>query len=426
MTIHVVTAGQTLAAIAAQYGVDASFIAGWNGLRDPDRLAVGQSLLILTPTETYTVRPGDTLYSISARTGVPLRRIWQLNPQLSGDTALQPGQRLSLSIAEQPTLGRREVFGYAYPFVREQTLRQLLPYATDLMPFTYGISQDGTLVSLDDERLIALAQEYGVRPMMHLSTITESGGFSSERAQLAVQTAEARQRLIDAVIETMQRKGYRGVDVDFEYIEGRFAQDYATFVSQLRERVNALGGEVFVALAPKTAIDQRGLLYEGHDYASLGAAADAVLLMTYEWGYTYSPPMAVAPIGNVRRVVEFALNQMPAEKIFLGFPNYGYDWTLPYTRGTRARVIGNDQAIELAVRYGAEIQFDEQAQTPYFRYFAQDGTEHEVWFEDVRSALAKYRLVEEYGLRGVGFWNFMRPFAAGFTLLSVLADIVRF
>ena len=425
MTIHVVTPGQSLAAISGTYGVPAEFLAAWNGLKEPDRLAVGQSLLVLTPTEVYTVQLGDTLFSVAARAGVGVRRLYQLNPQLGGLPTLIPGQRLCLSIAEEPDLGPREAFGYAYPFVNEATLRGILPCATDLMPFTYGISDIGGLVPLNDDALLALADEYAVRPMLHLSTITESGTFSSQRAEQAVSTAAARQRLIEAAVQTMTQKGYRGVDVDFEYIEGQFAQDYATFVAELRTQVNALGGEVFAALAPKTAVDQRGLLYEGHDYASLGAAADAVLLMTYEWGYSFSPPMAVAPIDAVRRVVSFAVNQIRADKIFLGFPAYGYDWTLPYERSRRARVIGCDEAVQLALRHGAEIQFDERAQTPFFRYRAQDGTEHECWFEDARSAMAKYDLLAEFGLRGVGFWNYMRPFAAGYTLLAARAVITQ-
>ena len=60
--------------------------------------------------------------------------------------------------------------------------------------------------------------------------------------------------------------------------------------------------------------------------------------------------MAVAPVGAVRRVVEFALTQMDAAKILLGFPNYAYDWTLPFTAGaTRAQSIGNEAAPLLAV-----------------------------------------------------------------------------
>ena len=119
-----------------------------------------------------------------------------------------------------------------------------------------------------------------------------------------------------------------------------------------------------------------------------------------------------------------ALTQMDAAKILLGFPNYAYDWTLPFTAGaTRAQSIGNEAAPLLAAQYGAEIQFDEQAQTPYFTYLDEAGQPHEVWFEDARSALAKFGLLTEYGLLGLGYWNFMRPFAAGFSLQNYLFSI---
>ena len=45
---------------------------------------------------------------------------------------------------------------------------------------------------------------------------------------------------------------------------------------------------------------------------------------------------------------------------------------------------------------------------------------HEVWFEDVRSSEAKFRLVTEFGLKGLGYWNFMRPFTANFSLLNAM------
>ena len=174
-----------------------------------------------------------------------------------------------------------------------------------------------------------------------------------------------------------------------------------------------------MALAPKTSAGQRGLLYEGKDYRALGEAADHVLLMTYEWGYTYGPPMAVAPINQVRRVVEYALTEIPADKTDLGIPNYGYDWPLPYERGvTKAATIGNVQAVRIAVEQGAEIRFDELAQSPYFNYTAEDGVEHEVWFEDVRSMQAKFDLIREYGLRGCGYWQIMQWFRANWLLLQ--------
>jgi len=234
----------------------------------------------------------------------------------------------------------------------------------------------------------------------------------------------ARQRLIDTVIETMQARGYEGLDVDFEYIDPADAALYAYFLGELRPRVNALGYELYAALAPKSSADQPGVLYEGHDYGLIAQNVDAVLLMTYEWGYTYGPPMAVAPLASVRRVVDYALTEFPPEKALLGMPNYAYDWTLPFVSGSsRARLIGNEEAVRLAVREGAEIRFDTTAQTPWFSYTDAQERVHEVWFEDVRSVNAKFDLMESYNLRGLGYWNFMRPFTACFSLQNLRFEV---
>lgn len=128
--------------------------------------------------------------------------------------------------------------------------------------------------------------------------------------------------------------------------------------------------------------------------------------------------MAVAPLNQVRRVVEYALTQIPAEKIDLGIPNYGYDWPLPYEKGvTRAATINNVQAVRIAVANDARIQFDDVAQSPYFTY-TENQTAHEVWFEDVRSLSAKFDLIDEFGLRGCGYWQIMQWFRANWLLLQ--------
>lgn len=129
--------------------------------------------------------------------------------------------------------------------------------------------------------------------------------------------------------------------------------------------------------------------------------------------------MAVAPINKVRQVLDYAVTEIPPEKIFMGIPNYGYDWTLPYIRGeSRAQSISNVNAVLLAAQYGAEIKFDETAQSPYFTYFDQLGTEHIVWFEDARSIQAKLDLIKEYGFYGAGYWNIMNFFPQNWIVLE--------
>lgn len=136
--------------------------------------------------------------------------------------------------------------------------------------------------------------------------------------------------------------------------------------------------------------------------------------------------MAVAPLNKVRTVLDYGVTQINPARILMGIPNYGYDWTLPFVAGeSRAKSIGNEEAVWLAFHYGAEIQFDELAQSPWFRYWDEQGRQHEVWFEDARSIAAKLGLVEEYGLAGVSYWNLMRPFWANWQVLNQMYEVVK-
>lgn len=423
MIIHVVRPGDTLYSIAREYAVPVSQLLGDNQPPDPARLAVGQTIVVRFPQQIHTVREGQTLSGIAAQYGLTVRQLRQNNPILSDGDRIYPGQTLVIAY-RQKKAGTLSVNGYAYPFIDRALLRAALPSLTDLTPFTYGITEEGGLVEPDDAELIAAALENGVSPLMHLSTLTAQGGFSNELAGLVLNNGQIRARLVENLAAAIQNKGYRGLDVDFEFVPARDADAYAAFIRALKERLAPLGLPVIVALAPKTSADQPGLLYEGHDYAALGAAADGVLLMTYEWGYTYGPPMAVAPLPNVRAVVEYALSEIPAEKIRLGIPNYGYDWPLPFVQGqTRATSISNVYAVQLALRYNAQILFDARANAPWFRYRDEQGQEHEVWFEDARSIRAKLALIPEYGLYGAGYWNLMRPFPQNWVVLNTLYSI---
>jgi len=418
MEIHVVRPGDTLASIAEEYGVPLSLIRSDNQLPDPGRLVTGQTIVVRQPVLTYTVQPGDTFFSIAASTDLSPRELLRLNPVLRGEYTVFAGQTLVLE-DESERDGNILVTGYAYPFVDKGLLQRELPYLSGLIPFTYGIRPEGGMVELDDTSLIAAARQMGVTPVMHLSTLTEEGRFDNQLATLVLNDMQAQSALVENILYNMELRGYEVLDVDFEFVLPEDAQPYADFISRLRETLSPFGWPVIVALAPKTSADQRGLLYEGHNYRLLGEAADAVLLMTYEWGYTYGPPMAVAPLPNVRRVVEYALTEIPAEKILLGIPNYGYDWTLPFVQGeSRATSISNQYAVTLAADNGVDISYDSQAQAPFFRYRDDMGREHEVWFEDARSIRAKLSLISRYGLRGAGYWNLMRPFPQNWLVLN--------
>ncbi len=424
MTIHVVRAGESVDSIAAEYGVPPHRLAVDNEVPAGGALAVGQTLVVRFPKEVYAIEAGDTLFSIAARYGTTVRQLWRNNWELGGQDRLTAGGTLVISYFEE-RIGSGVFNGYAYPYINDELLAAELPFVSTIAPFTYGITASGGLLPLDDEEILEAAKIRGTKPVMHLSTLTEAGQFDTGRASFVLTDFEAQERLLAEVLQTVLRLGYTGVDVDFEYLPGALAEAYAGFLGRLRRLLAAQGLFLWAALAPKTSGEQRGLLYEGHDYAAVAAAVDGVLLMTYEWGYTAGPPMAVSPLPNVRAVLDYAVTEIPAGKIFLGVSNYGYDWTLPFVRGvTRAQSISNQRAIELAIEHDIAIQYDETAQAPFFHYTGAGGAVHEVWFEDARSLEAKLRLVAEYGFQGAGFWNLMRPFSQTWLTLDSLYNIL--
>ena len=414
MLIYTVKPGDSLESIAAQLGTTAERIAADNLLERPSELVVGQTLVILQPLVSYRVRSGDSLYSITRQFGTNTNTLWRNNPSLRGENEVVVGQPLNIVLPETVYGRNIESGGYVYANVSEEVLRQTLPYLTYLTIFTYGFREDGSLIEIDDERIVELARTYGVAPVMHLSSLSERGTFSTELSARLLGDEGLQTRVIDEIERVLRSKRYEALDVDFEYVDGQYAEAYVAFIRRLRERLAPLGIKVFVALAPKYEADQEGLLYEGHDYAGMGEAADGVILMTYEWGYSRGEPQAVAPIDKVRRVVEYAVSEIPREKIFLGTPNYGYDWRLPFVMGeTVARSLSNAEAVKQAWDKSALITFDETAQSPTYKYYDRENSrpvEHVVWFEDARSVAATMALIDEFSLRGFFVWNAMRFF----------------
>ncbi|MBE7005267.1 MAG: LysM peptidoglycan-binding domain-containing protein [Ruminococcaceae bacterium] len=424
MLIYITRPGDTLYSVARGYSLSPQILAGLNGLDVRVQLAVGQALVVRTPAVVHTAAPGDTLYSITRRYGTDVRTLYRNNYNLGGRGVLRAGEPVVVEYADDERLGSLEANAYAYPFIEVTLLDATLPYLSYLTPFTYGIGADGGLLPLRDGDLLSAAARYGVGTLMHLSSLTEDGGFSNDRSSLLLNSLSLQEKLLEDILETLRGKGFSGLDVDFEFVFPQERTLYADFIRRLRDALNPLGYPVLTALAPKTRGDQPGLLYEAHDYPLLGEAANAVLLMTYEWGYTYGPPMAVAPLPQVRAVLDYAVSVIPRDKILLGVPLYGYDWPLPYVRGeTRADSISPRYALELALQNRTEILYDEVAQSPYFYYTDRTGRQHAVWFEDARSIDAKLRLVSAYRLRGVGFWSLTRDMPQAWTVMNALYDV---
>lgn len=375
--------------------------------------------------EIHVVRAGESLWSIARRNNTTVDTLARIN-QLNDPARLTRGMAILVPGESSTPRGSMEVNGYAYPGMTTEVLAQTLPYLSYISPFAYSASATGALNTLDDGPMLAAVSGSATGPLMTVTNLDEvNGGFSSAVAHALFNDAQAREALVGNVIALAQSKGYFGVNFDFEYVYSYDREAYNEFLRYASERLHAQGLFMTTAVAPKSSDDQQGLLYAAHDYAAHGQYADRVIIMTYEWGYTYGQPQAVSPVNKMRTVLDYAVTRIPAGKILMGFSNYGYSWRIPWRQGEAAQAISNAAAVNLAVSTGSEVRFDEQAAAPYFFYTDAAGQQHEVWFEDARSVRARLRLVNEYGLAGISIWTINRLNRGMLALINAEASVEK-
>ena len=308
----------------------------------------------------YIVKSGDSLYSIARRYGTSAATIASING-LPDQDVLVVGQALVLPSTPSPDRPMIETNLYVewYTEVPSQTVinqvENVAAQLTYMMPFAFEVKRDGSLTEMNWGSLPEIAEANNVEAVIVLVNI-EEGAFSDTLANTIFTNEEVKQRVFKETVAEANRRGTNHIHTDFEYINPTDRDKYVSFLKEFRAFAPSF---IFSAsLAPKTSANQPGKWYEGHDYKALGEVLDFVVIMTYEWGYSGGPPMAVSPIGPVRRVLEYAITDIPAQKVMMGQNLYGYDWTLPYKVGNPfARAISAQAAVQLARDRNAAIEY---------------------------------------------------------------------
>jgi len=426
MQIHVVRQNDTLSMIARTYGTTVEDIAESNELPNANNLVIGQALVIPIIGSFYWVQSGDSLWSISRRFQISYQQLASVN-QIPVSQPLQVGFRLYIPPLPK---GRAEFNAYVEPRGTsvapqlETSAREAAPYLTYLAPFSFQALRDGSLKEPLLNNFPAIA-EANNNVLMMVITNQENDQFNDELGRILLNDIAIQDRFLNNIVETAKKYGFRDIHFDFEFLRPADREAYNQFLRKAKARFSEQGWLLSTALAPKTSAEQEGAWYEAHDYRAHGEIVDFVVIMTYEWGYSGGPAMAVSPIGPVRNVLEYAISEMPASKILMGQNLYGYDWTLPFVQGTMARALSPQQAITLAAENNVAIQYDTRSQAPFFRYTDNSGKQHEVWFEDARSIQAKFNLIKELGIRGMSYWKLGLAFPQNWLLITENFNVVK-
>lgn len=400
---------EDLAAVAARTGVTVDQLVAVNRLPDTATTS-GQALIV--PSSRYVVEPGDSLWLIHLRSGLPLDVLRRANP--GTERVIYPGRVIRIPDPERLPA---EFMGYLPITDPGVTVDSLAPWGRNLTwvaIFSYLVDETGALVPVDDAAAIRATYAAGARPLLCIANMRPGGVFDPEIARAIITDPAVRERVISGVIQAVDARGYAGVDSDIEAVPADLRDGYTDFLRELKIR---LGDRTLTAAVPPKWDELTFAYAMGHDYAALGQVLDRAFLMNYEFHWVGGPPGAIAPLPSVRRVLLYATELMPRAKLINGISTTAYDWPLPDTPATLARPWSHDAALQIAIRNQVPIQYDVTAQSPWFRYREAD-VEREVWFQDARSLLAKIRLIRDLRIRGLGVWHLGAPNSQLITLLD--------
>jgi spore germination protein YaaH len=276
------------------------------------------------------------------------------------------------------------------------------------------ITPDGKLTSIGERaKLVARLHKASARSSLVIANVGPNG-FDGPLAKKILDGEASRVHLLELILDAAMRDSFRDVELDLEAMSTKAAANYAKLTKLAVARVK--NGEVVVDVHPKTTDTHTWDGPGGHDYAALGDAGAVIRLMTYDLSTGPGvPPGPSTRATWAREVIKYARSKgIPAERLELGLPAYGYDFP-PKGKGAPIALRHAD-VMELQAKTKAEIKRDEHG-TPHFDY---DG--HQVWFDDAESIK---RLLAELAdmapeVRGVAIWGFGRADA---NLGKLLADL---
>ncbi|GAB3692383.1 glycosyl hydrolase family 18 protein [Saccharopolyspora tripterygii] len=285
-----------------------------------------------------------------------------------------------------------------------ETVRKHASELDSVSPWVYGIAPDGRITAQSSgrpEEAESLENLLTAGPEM-VPSITNHFDGDWQREPLAgiLHDPERTRGHVDALAQFARDGGYSAIDIDYEDMRAVDGPVFTRFVRELADRLHAEDRRLSVTLAPKTDDDGNSQATRAQDYRAVAEAADSVRIMAYDYHWATSDPGPAAPETWVRDVLSYALTRAPADKVVLGVPEYGYDWSGGY--GTSVSSAG---ALELARQRGIEPNWDAAGGSAWFTY-RENGVDHAVWFEDARSTAIKLRLAREYGLNAVHLWSY--------------------
>jgi spore germination protein len=419
MTVHVVGTGENLWSISQRYNVSLHTILSVNGLPSPTALVPGLALYLpdnSLPTRAYQIKAGDSLWEIAQRFNSNLSLIGTANPGMNLNQ-LHIGQIINIP---SPVKLAVRTIGFFVPSGPNLSLLDSLSNQLSYVAVVnYAFTNEGYAFSqIDDTAIVTKCRQLNMTPLLMIRNYIASG-FSAELAGGVLGNPAYRQNLVASIVNLTISRGFGGVSLDLEFIPPARRDDFTMFLQELKKQLGDL--LLNVNVHAKAADLPTNRIVGAYDYGAIGTVTDLMSVMTIDYGYPGGPPDPISPYGWVEQVIKYALTQVSPKKLLMALPLYAYDKVVT-THATQGLSVLSAQ--NKAISVGESVQFDETAKSPWFRYWSGN-EEHVVWFEDIRSYLEKYKLLDIYGLAGTTFWQISLPAPQNWAYLNRNLTIIK-
>jgi cellulose synthase/poly-beta-1,6-N-acetylglucosamine synthase-like glycosyltransferase/spore germination protein YaaH/peptidoglycan/xylan/chitin deacetylase (PgdA/CDA1 family) len=267
----------------------------------------------------------------------------------------------------------------------------------------HSITSSGRLDVEADPKLAAwmqtLQQTQNIEiPTMPLMNNSDGTNWLTDEMAAMLRSPAARQHLADQAVQYLNQTHSAGLVVDFEEIPEKSQKDFTQFVIELAENLHRSNLKLMVCLPAADWI---------YDYAGIGKASDAVILMNYDQHWRTSAAGPIAAQDWFVRNIDAILKLIPPQKLVMGIANYAYDW--PSKAGLKAHEQAKSESFQESIvtaqESEAQVQFDPDSLNPYYSYSDEHNIVHNVWMLDGVTAYNELRAAERVGVQGTAVWK---------------------
>lgn len=250
----------------------------------------------------------------------------------------------------------------------------------------YRLNQIGRLtakpdLTLDQKvRLTNARRNRKLYPLISLTNAYDGAQLLANHSRTAVAT----------LVALLKEESYDGLHIDFEYLTGKSAKHYVSFLSQLKEHPAMQGKTLSIAANPPLQGTPEQMAF--FDLQQIDSVTDEIVFMTYDYHMERAGP--VTHLGWAEENMKLAFRYVRTGKAWLGVPAYGYEWK---PGSTRPSVVSEAKGLELCKQYGCK-RHDSGCLTLNYQG-------RQVYFADKATRISMRDLAQRLGVKGTALWR---------------------